>query len=133
MTHQLVNILEFIIPETVEAEIHRHQWDSRFDDLTKQQIVLGVLNRVPPCYQLLPPECLTPELSPPLPLSSASTSVIEPINSAAHLSRTDATAPSSKAVCSLTVEAMLPAHTLKQLQAAVSMEMAKYLTSNLTH
>ena len=133
MTHQLVNILEFIIPAAVEAEIQRHYRDSRFDDLTTQQIVLRVLNRVPPCYQLLPSECLTPDLLPPLPINSASTATVKQMNSAGQASTPSAIATTSELVSSSTLEAMLPDHTLRQLQAAVSVEIAEHLISTIAH
>ena len=133
MTHQLVNILEFIIPAAVEAEIHRCYRDSQFDDLITQQIVLKVLNRVPPCYQLLPSECLTPELLPSLPLNSASTTAVESMNSIGQASTLRVTAPTSEPVCSSTLETMLSANTLRQLQAAVSVEVAEHLTSIVAH
>ena len=133
MTHQLVNILEFIIPAAVEAEIHRHYRDSRFDELTTQQIVLGVLNRVPPCYQLLPSECLPPELLSPRPLNSASTSAGEPMNSPGQASTPSSTAQIPNTGGSSTLEAMLPVNTFRQLQVAVSVEIAEHLASIVAH
>lgn len=113
MTYQLVNILEYIIPDAVEAEIHRHDWDSQIDEPTKQRIVLGVLNHTPPCYQLLPPELLVCESRTMFP---------------ANLDD-----DSAKVACSRAVKAMLPSHLLQQLQTTVATEIAEQAASILTH
>ena len=136
MMHQLVNILEYIIPDAVDAEIQLHHWESQFDELTKQQIVLGVLNRVHPCYQLLTPQSqsyLSPQNHAPTP-QSTSRGTISAINRATGRShQRDRTEHYSETDHSVAVESMLPSHTLQQLQAAVAAEIAEHLSTILAH
>ncbi len=135
MTHQLVNILEYIIPEFVDAEIQLHNWESQFDELAKQQIVLELLNRVHPCYQLLTPESqahLSP-LSKPLTSEPGQVGAAAFNPSTARATQTGTSAPCSETGHSLAVESLLPSHILQQLQAAISTEIAKHVTGILSH
>ncbi|MEL7084786.1 MAG: hypothetical protein AAGE92_00200 [Cyanobacteria bacterium P01_G01_bin.4] len=146
MTYQLVNILEYIIPEEVEAEIHRHNWGAKLDELAKQHIVLGVLNRIPPCYQLLTPELLVCEsrsLMSPVGAESMGGQYSSPTGEhmgsstsgpKAAISPVSRERPSqAKTACSLAVEAMLPSHAMQELQTAIATEIAEQVTSIMAH
>ncbi|MGK7912045.1 MAG: hypothetical protein AB4050_11290 [Synechococcus sp.] len=126
MTYQLVNILEYIIPEVVEAEIHRHKWDSQLDELVKQHIVLKLLNRISPCYQLLTSEQFVCESRSP------TTSFGEHLGTATFDAEI-APMPHAKTACLQAVETMLPKHVLQQLQTAVETEISGHVTSKLAH